>query len=291
MYCKKCGGLLVEGQPFCSTCGAQNEATIPSQPTQEVNFNQNPVNMNSQMNQENNNYSIPNNVKGKTKNEKLSLGFGIAALILAPLVTIISFPFSIAGIVFGNKAKKEIGKKPIGVTLSIISIVIAIVFFGISLYTVFFSPPTEVYEGDRYNLTYDSVRWTLDDEELDMKLDYMASTGNFQVMNQSDLTEISEQFDTDSGKKDLYDLFITSLGYNSSITLEGGTEGFVKLDDESHYAAIKYKHINGNFGALYFIASEENDTYISFAHVAISEGARDSQEKDVLKLIKSIEFK
>jgi hypothetical protein len=292
MYCKRCGNPLEAGQAYCSSCGEQNGIVLPKQPEIVTQPGIDPNHMEAHNNfneQASNDYPVK---KKGNNSAKVALVFAIIGIVISLFISIyIAIPFAIVGIVFGYKAKKELGKLPIGGILSLILTILTVVLLGLSLLINYSGFLTEVYENDEYTIKYDKNKWELDEEEENMQLNYKDESSNFSFKNAASLYQYKDKLDDPKMRKELHDIFLLSIAFREDLSITGGTETYILLKDKTYYATVEIKYNNGDYGTVYYLADTDNDVSAVFIHTAISEEDKEEQEAEVLKLVNAIEFK
>ncbi|MGL4607692.1 MAG: zinc ribbon domain-containing protein [Eubacteriaceae bacterium] len=305
MYCSKCGSQLNENSKFCDACGNTNnkidsDNSIFQQPIENrnvsykslgnaSNFEQTPTSI-----QNNGDVNCNNNIKvGKDKKGLFALLCGIGSIIFSA-VTFLGIVLGIGGIVFSTKEQRKTNKGKVGKVLSIIGIVFAVFFLlGVFILNSGFKMENKTYNGNGYELKYD-YSWRIGELSGGQEAlinDFYGSS--FVPIATSSLSQFSYDFDTESGKKEMYDAFYSM--WNSSLSkqsssLFNGSNGFTVLIGDIYYATIDYGQSSDKInGKYYILISKVDDIVLSFMSNAVGEKVPKTNE-EVLKMLKEIKI-
>ena len=273
MTCKKCGSNVIDTAKFCPNCGEnlQNlnnnqeivNNTVVEKPIESVQVNNTVQPENVQVNQ-NPTMVQPNNtaVKKKSNNWIIWLVVGIiGAVILAGIVLIVTSKSFIDGFKEGISG-------------------------NLSNNTIYY---------DGYSLEYPST-WTKDSittqsGETKEVIYYGNKEAYLYSLGISALSSFENQysidFETESGKKKLYDEFYKYWDEDSSTSLFGGSDGFSVLKDDIYYASMNYgKSSTDLTGKLYLVVSKKYNIIISLmSNVPKNFNSNSSKVLDIIKTI------
>ena len=315
MNCNNCGKQINEGGKFCTGCGAgiQMDSSVAEprpqnqmnqQPMINQNLNAEPIandigipTISSQIPQEAINQAVLNQepvsqvpINNKDKKGLFSLLAGIGAIVLSAFIYL-AVPLGIAGIYFKSKEEPKSGKGKAGKILSIIGLVLScLAFIGGYVLKGF----SQTYSGDGFELKY-NYNWRVGNlqggqEALinDANNSYLIPIGSSSLSQHS-----SYNFDTDAGKKSIYDEFYRmwqSSMSSQSMTLASGSEGFGVLKGNIYYATIDYGKSTDNLnGRYYILISKEDNIVLSFMTNSKPENFN-KNNSETLKMLKGIKI-
>lgn len=266
MYCPKCGIQNDSNNNYCKKCGEILE--------------KNSVNMNE------------NNCQHYNSNEKKSNKLGVFSLILGIISILTSLfpifiPIGIIGLILGIKSKVKNGICKAGIVLNIIGIALTALFIVILI----ISTDSNTYYGDGYSLKYDR-NWsmtTLSGGQDAFK--YQNEQSFLAPIGKSKLSDSKYNFDTISGKKELYqgfyDYWNNYSSNSSTLKIYNGSNGFSKLNEDIYYATYDYGTSATKIqGEYILLVSTEKNVVLSFMTNA-SENVEDNDKK-ALELLKNI---
>ena len=219
-----------------------------------------------------------------------SLILGIISFFTS-LVFIVSIPTGIAGLILGIKSKSKSSVGKAGKAFSIIGLVFTGIFIAISIFVTTLIPSSKTYYGDGYTLNYDKD-WSITTlSGGNEAFQYKTEKSFLAPIGKSALSDFSVNFDTNSGKKRLYQAFYDYWNTGSSdgngLKIFSGSNGFSKLTDDIYYATYtngaSTTQIRGKFILL---VSPEKNAVLSFMSNAV-ENIEDNDEKS-LELLKNI---
>ena len=146
------------------------------------------------------------------------------------------------------------------------------------------------YVGDYYDLEY-NANWSVDEDEEEMTLYYSDNNSKFMFNALSSFKALNSSVDSEASKKDLYNQFYNAWSNLDGGELTGGTETFLRLNEDTLYARVDYA-VTGetNVGSFYVIVSEKNDKVISFMTYCSTDN-KEKIDKEVLKMLDSLNYK
>lgn len=146
------------------------------------------------------------------------------------------------------------------------------------------------YVGDYYDLEY-NANWSVDEDEEEMTLYYSDNNSKFMFNALSSFKALNSSVDSEASKKDLYSQFYNAWSNLDGGELTGGTETFLRLNEDTLYARVDYA-VTGetNVGSFYVIVSEKNDKVISFMTYCSTDN-KEKIDKEVLKMLDSLNYK
>lgn len=304
MFCKNCGRALTEGEKFCAECGTKAEAPVNAvSNTQQNNFdnfnsqtdnyvtpeaqgdfyNQQPVNQNPPI------YSY--NETKPAKGGVLPFILGIISFVTSFLF-FVSIPTGLVGLITGLKTKIKNGLCKAGIAFSIVGLSLTVAFIVIWVFAFIF-PSGGTFYGDGFNLEYDGdwSQTTLEGGQEALK--YENKSAFLVPIGVSALSDSTSDFDTSSGKQELYDGFYDYWNNDSSqsdtFQIYSGSDGFSQLTYDICYATYDYGISSGDIKGKYILlVSEEKNAVLSF----MTNAAEDVEENDMraIELLKSIEI-
>lgn len=179
--------------------------------------------------------------------------------------------------------------------LCIIGIVIAVFYLiGSFVLNKGLKPDSNTYYGNGYELKYD-YNWRIGNLQGGQET-LIKDSDNFYIIpiGKSNLSQHSQyNFDTESGKKQIYDEFYslwTSSMSSQSVSLFHGSNGFSILKGNIYYATIDYGKSSDKLnGQYYILISKEDDIVLAFMSNTKPENFNKANA-EVLEMLKEIKI-
>ena len=319
-FCKKCGEML-GGNNF------NNEFNVNNNYQPNTNYSANNMNGYTQGNfgsqqpyQTTRYYNYKMDFIDKKTN-----GLGLVSLILGIISILgsffflVSLPAGITGLILGIRSKIKDGLKKGGIVLNIIGLFLTVVFTVLILmWFVFpnsgkepsggsdiYTDEPEIYTdendgyleivntyyGDGFSLDYGKDWSTVVLSGGQTAFEYKNSKSYFLQLGVSALSDSLSDFDTDSGKEKLYNLFYDFWnGESENLKIYNASGGFDKLTDDIYYATYDYGSSSDRIKGKYILlVSAEKNAIISFMTNAADNNVEENDEK-VIELLKNIEI-
>ena len=169
---------------------------------------------------------------------------------------------------------------------------VVIMVIGLILVPTFEKHNLKLYEGSRYAFQYNGSRWTLDEKEENMTLNYEDEVSKFVLNGIVTYSSLNFEVKDAESKKILYDTLYTAWSDIENGKLTGkGTDTFRDLSNGAMYARINYKMTNSNNeGAFYIVVNKDYDLIISFSSLCTPDSYEDV-DKDIMEMIHSMSYK
>lgn len=172
----------------------------------------------------------------------------------------------------------------------IAGVLVVIMVVGIIVVPQFNKLKLETYVGDYYDLEY-NANWMVDDGRENMTLYYSDNNSKFMFNALSSFEALNSSVESEASKKDLYNQFYKAWSNLDGGELTGGTDTFLRLNDDTLYARVDYS-ITGedSVGSFYVVINEKKDKVISFMTYCSSDNKK-KIDKEVLSMLDSIVYK
>ncbi len=278
MICSKCGAQNDTNNSFCQKCG--------------------------EVLKEN------NSMDNEKKSDKLgvtSLVLGIISIITS-IFFVLSITTGVTGLIIGIKSKIKSGFRKAGIILNtigliltfiiIVSVIVMVIIFARTKEIpgddiddeIYYEIDNEIYYGDGYNLEYDK-NWSITTLAAGQEaLQYKNEESFLAPIGSSALSDAEVDFDTYSGKRELYNSFYDYWDDNgNNLRVFSGSNGFSNLTNDIEYATYNYGTSYNNIKGKYILlVSTEKNIVLSFITNA-SENVEDNDNR-AIKLLENIEI-
>lgn len=269
MFCNKCGAEIEEGQNFCDQCGTQINNTPKTEVLKDV--------KSSKLNI----YSI------------IAIMFGFVSIFTC-FWWYVSIPIGLAGAilaVIGDK-KSDRKKSDYKLLLNVIGVLLSIII--ISIGNLFWLLEEE-YSTKYYTIRYGS-NWNLENNNVNtVKMLYNDNENIYLTFVESsefpsDLN-ISNEEDRETLYYTLYDTYKKNAKVGAYYLSTENSEFYkIRGTKDTYIAYISYSAYNGNYGRFYIIASQKNNSVLSFMSCADNKFNETNLHSKVIKLLENIKI-
>lgn len=289
-FCPKCGILAYEINPSISTFNNLSNPNIPFMPNNVISETNN-INLSSSVNQNADQTLIDTNMTraGTMPMDNLLDNMGNGVINTSNIQNTRASNNN-EGIYYGNLELPENSNKKKIPWFLIAGALVAIMIVGILILPIFNNSNKTVYEGNQYNLQYNS-NWKVDEKKDTMTMYYSDNNSRFIFNAVSSFKSLNSSIDSEVAKKNLYDQFYNAWNNIEGGKLIGGTETFVFLTNDTLYARVDYSIVDQDkAGAFYVVISEKYDKVISFMSYCTVTN-KEKIDKEVIKMLETITYK